>query len=148
MWRTAWPAGAADVGDDYFAGHCARFGELQERGCRSVVRRGDKAVVNVAEELPVGAAARAAGVTRPAWARLGGRPTRPSGRVRGVWSGLAAGGALRLVTNVAPADWGADEVGRRYRRRWPSECFFRWLNCLLGCRPWLAERARGVTMPL
>ena len=35
-----------------------------------------------------------------------------------------------------------------YRRRWQIECFFRWLKCLLGCRHWLAESQRGVTVQL
>ena len=26
------------------------------------------------------------------------------------------------------------------------ELFFRWIKCLLGCRHWLAESARGVAM--
>ena len=65
-----------------------------------------------------------------------------------VWIGLAAGGELRLVTNVTPEDLGANEVGLLYRRRWPIECFFRWLKCLLGCRHWLAESQRGVTIQL
>ena len=68
--------------------------------------------------------------------------------MRVVWIGLAAGGDLRLVTNVGPDDLGADEVGLLYRRRWQIECFFRWLKCLLGCRHWLAESERGVTIQL
>ncbi len=28
------------------------------------------------------------------------------------------------------------------------EGFFRWLKCVLGCRHWLAESERGVTMQL
>jgi hypothetical protein len=148
VWRTDWQAGAAYVGDRYFGEDYALFGELHERGCRYVVRLCDKAVVNVEEELPVNDAERAAGVTRQAWARLGWRPTRQSARMRVVWIGLAAGGELRLVTNMGPADLGADEVGLLYRRRWQIECFFRWLKCLLGCRHWLAESQGGVTIQL
>lgn len=148
VWRTDWQAGAAYVGDRYFAEDYALFGQLNERGCRYVVRLCDKAVVNVEEELAVSAAERTDGVTRQAWARLGCRPSRQSVRVRVVWITLAAGGELRLVTNVAPEDLGADEVGLLYRRRWQIECFFRWLKCLLGCRHWLAESERGVTIQL
>ena len=148
VWRTDWQAGAADVGDRYCAEHYALFGELQERGCRSVLRLCDQAVVHMEEELPVSAAERAAGVTRQAWARLGARPAGQSGRVRVGWITLAAGGDLRLVTHVEPADLGADEVGLLSRRRWQIECYFRWLKCLLGCRPWLAESERGVTIQL
>jgi IS4 transposase len=35
-----------------------------------------------------------------------------------------------------------------YRRRWQIEGFFKWLKCLLGCRHWLAESQRGVTLQL
>jgi hypothetical protein len=35
-----------------------------------------------------------------------------------------------------------------YRRRWQIESFFKWLKCLLGCRHWLAESQRGVTVQL
>ena len=148
VWREDWQAGAAYVGDRYFGEDYALFGQLDERGCRYVLRLCDQAVVNVEEELPVSDAERAAGVTRQAWARLGARPAGRSVRVRVVWIALGAEGELRLVTNVAPADLGADEVGLLYRRRWQIECFFRWLKCLLGCRHWLAESASGVTIQL
>ena len=148
VWREDWQAGAAYVGDRYYGEDYALFGQLDERGCRYVLRLCDKAVVNVEEELPVSDAERAAGVTRQAWARLGARPAGRSVRVRVVWIALGAEGELRLVTNVAPADLGADEVGLLYRRRWQIECFFRWLKCLLGCRHWLAESERGVTIQL
>ena len=148
VWREDWQAGAAYVGDRYYGEDYALFGQLDERGCRYVLRLCDKAVVNVEEELPVSDAERAAGVTRQAWARLGARPAGRSVRVRVVWIALGAEGELRLVTNVAPADLGADEVGLLYRRRWQIECFFRWLKCLLGCRHWLAESAGGVTIQL
>ena len=148
VWRTDWQAGAADVGDRSFAEHDALLGEWQERGCRYVLRLCDKAVVNVEEELPVSAAERAAGVTRQVWARLGARPAGRSERERVVWIALAAGGDLRLVPNVSPDDLDAAEVGLLDRRRWQIECFFRWLKCLLGCRHWLAESERGVTIQL
>jgi hypothetical protein len=148
VWRQDWQAGAAYVGDCYFAEDYSLFGQLDERGCRYVLRLCDKAVVNVAEERPVSEAERATGVTRQAWARLGWRASRQSVRVRVVWIALAAGGELRLVTNVGPEELSAAEVGLLYRRRWQIECFFRWVKCLLGCRHWLAESERGVTIQL
>ena len=147
-WRADWQAGAAYVGDRYFGEDYGVFGELNERGCRYVVRLCDKAVVNVEAEWPVSETDRAAGVTRQAWARLGWRAAQGSVRVRIVWIALAAGGELRLVTNVGPEDLSAAEVGLLYRRRWQIESFFRWIKCLLGCRHWLAESARGVTIQL
>ena len=55
---------------------------------------------------------------------------------------------MRLVTDFAPEAMGARELQVLYRRRWQIECFFRWLKCLLGCRHWLAQSARGATTQL
>ncbi len=60
----------------------------------------------------------------------------------------ATAGTLRLVTNLPPSEWSAAQVGAKYRRRWQVEGFFRWLKCVLGCRHWLAESQRGVTLQL
>ena len=35
-----------------------------------------------------------------------------------------------------------------YRYRWQIELFFKWIKCILGCRHWLAESQRGVTLQL
>ena len=113
-----------------------------------MLRLRDEAVVNVEEELPVSPGDMAAGVTRQAWVRLGARPSWQSPRVRVVWIQTAQGETLRLVTNVAPEALNAAEVGLLYRRRWQIECFFKWVKCLLGCRHWLAESQRGVTLQL
>jgi hypothetical protein len=147
-WKADWEKGAAYVGDRYFAEDYRLLGQLHERGCRYVLRLRDEAVVNVEEELPVSDAERTAGVTRQAWVRLGARPAWPSPRVRVVWIETAARETLRLVTNVAPEELRAAEVGLLYRRRWQIECFFRWVKCLLGCRHWLAESERGVRIQL
>src|SRR6185436_11202918 len=60
----------------------------------------------------------------------------------------ATAGTLRLITNLPPAELSAAEVGALYRRRWQIEGFFRWIKCLLGCRHWLAESQRGVSLQL
>jgi hypothetical protein len=147
-WKADWEKGAAYVGDRYFAEDYRLLGQLDGHGCRYVLRLRDEAVVQVEEELPVSPADQAAGVTRQAWVRLGARPTWQSPRVRVVWIETAAGQTLRLVTNVAPEALSAAEVGLLYRWRWQIECFFRWVKCLLGCRHWLAESQRGVTIQL
>jgi hypothetical protein len=147
-WKADWEQGAAYVGDRYFAEDYRLLGQLSEHGCRYVLRLRDEAVVNVEEELPVSDAERTAGVTRQAWVRLGARPAWQSPRVRVVWMETAARETLRLVTNVAPEELSAAEVGLLYRRRWQIECFFRWVKCLLGCRHWLAQSQRGVTVQL
>jgi hypothetical protein len=148
VWRESLEAGAAYVGDCYFAGSYRLLGELTERQCRYVLRLRDNAVIQVAEELPVSAVDQAAGVQRQAWVQLGSRRDQGSGRVRVVWLGTASGEPLQLVTNVAPEELSAAEVGLLYRQRWQIECFFRWVKCLLGCRHWLAESPRGVAIQL
>ena len=146
-WKEVWEAGAAYVGDRYYGENYHLLGQLEEKGCRYVLRLRDEALITVEEELPLEAADRAAGVQRQAWARLGCKQRR-SVRVRVVWIGTAPGPELRLVTNVPPDQLSAAEVGLLYRRRWQIECFFRWVKCLLGCRHWLAESQQGVTLQL
>jgi hypothetical protein len=147
-WKETWESGAAYVGDRYFSENYRLLGQLEQKGCRYVLRLRDEAVVTVEEELPVSEADRAAGVQRQAWARLGSTARYRSVRVRIIWIGTAAGQSLRLVTNVGPDQLSALEVGLLYRRRWQIECFFRWVKCLLGCRHWLAESQTGVTIQL
>lgn len=146
-WKQTWEKGAAYVGDRYFGENHGLLGELEQAGCRYVLRLREESLVNVEEELALREADRAAGVQRQAWARLGCRQRR-SVRVRVIWIGMADGNTLRLVTNVPPDELSAAEVGLLYRRRWQIECFFRWIKCLLGCRHWLAESPTGVTLQL
>lgn len=146
-WKQTWEKGAAYVGDRYYGEHHALFGQLEQAGCRYVLRLREESLIHVEEELAVSQVEQAAGVQRQAWARLGCRQRR-SVRVRVVWIGMAAGHTLRLVTNVPPDQLSAAEVGLLYRRRWQIECFFRWIKCLLGCRHWLAESQSGVTLQL
>jgi hypothetical protein len=146
-WKQTWEKGAAYVGDRYFGENHHLLGELEQAGCRYVLRLRDESLIEVLEELVVSPADKAQRVQRQAWVRLGCRQRR-SVKVRVVWITLAEGGTLRLVTNVPPAELSAAEVGLLYRRRWQIECFFRWLKCLLGCRHWLAESQQGVTLQL
>lgn len=148
VWKADWEKGAAYVGDRYFAEDYRLLSQLEDYGCRYVLRLRESAAVNVEEELPISLADQAAGITRQAWVRLGARKAGQSRRVRVVWIATAAAQTLRLVTNVAPEELNAAEVGLLYRRRWQIECFFKWVKCLLGCRHWLAESATGVTIQL
>jgi len=147
-WKADWRKGDAFVGDRYFAEDYRLLGQLDEHGCRYVLRLRDEAVIRVQEELSVSPADSGAAVTRQGWVRLGARAAGQSPRVRVVWVRTAAGETLRLVTNVGPEALSAAEIGLLYRRRWQIECFFRWIKCLLGCRHWLAESQRGVTLQL
>lgn len=146
-WKQVWAKGAAYVGDRYFGEDHGLLGQLEQRGCRFVLRLRDESLVQEQEELPLSCEDVAAGVKRQAWAYLGCRQRR-SVRVRVIWIGMADGQMLRLVTNVPPESLSAAEVGLLYRRRWQIECFFRWVKCLLGCRHWLAESQTGVTIQL
>jgi IS4 transposase len=91
---------------------------------------------------------RAAHVSGDAWARLGCQERYRTGRLRVVTIQSATAGTIRLVTNIAPDELSAAEVGAMYRRRWQIEGFFRWIKCILGCRHFLAESQRGVTLQL
>lgn len=146
-WKQTWEKGAAYIGDRYFGQNHRLLAELEQAGCRYVLRLRDESLIEVLEELEVSQADKAQRVQRQAWVRLG-CPQRRSAKVRVVWIGLADGSTLRLVTNVPPAELSAAEVGLLYRRRWQIECFFRWLKCLLGCRHWLAESQQGVALQL
>jgi len=147
IWKQTWEKGAAYVGDRNYGQHHRLLGQLEQAGCRYVLRLNDRDLTHVEEELPLSPADRAVGVQRQAWVRLGCRQRR-SGLVRVIWIGMADGHTLRLVTNVPPEALNAAEVGLLYRRRWQIECFFRWVKCLLGCRHWLAESQEGVSLQL
>ena len=140
--------GATYVGDRYFAEDYQLFADLEKKGCRFLLRLRDEAVVTVEEELALSAADRAARITSDAWARLGHRESARTARLRVVTIQSVTAGTLRLVTNLPPTELSAAEVGAMDRRRWQVEGFFRWLKCVLGCRHWLAESERGVTMQL
>jgi hypothetical protein len=141
-------AGATYVGDRYFAEDYQLFADLEKKGCRFILRLRAESVVTVEEELPRTETDRAARITGDAWARLGHRASARTARLRVVTIQSATAGTLRLVTNLPPRELSAAEVGAMYRRRWQVEGFFRWLKCVLGCRHWLAESERGVTMQL
>lgn len=145
-WEEQWEKGAGYIGDRYFGKNFQLFGKLQRQGCHFVVRLIEEATINVEEAIAVRPEDRAAGVVRQAWATLGTDEHR-SVRLRVVWiEGRDC--ALILVTNLTPEQLSAELVSLLYRRRWQIECYFRWLKCLLGCRHWLAESQRGVTLQL
>jgi hypothetical protein len=148
MWKEQWERGAAYVGDRYYSEDYQLLPQLEAHGCRYIVRLCDPAVVTVIQELPVSLADQAAGVVRQAWVRLGSRKRVQVGPVRVVWVQSATAGELRLATNLTQAEGPAELISVMYRRRWQIEGFFHWLKCLLGCRHWLAESQRGVTVQL
>ena len=120
VWRTDWQAGAAYVGDAYFAEHYALLGELQERGCRYVLRLCDKAVVNVEEELPVICVWHENGVRAdrqrpgPAGGPAGGKVGLARGRGRGGMHGA----------RIRPGHGSAGRVAGRHSPRRRASGFF------------------------
>lgn len=145
-WQEQWEKGAAYVGDRYYGESYGLLEELAQAGCSYVVRLRQQAIIRVIEELPLTPEDRQAGVVRQARVRLGDRPTH--GELRVVWVDTPTAGTLVLATNLEPTGNPAGLVARIYRRRWQIEGFFRWVKCLLGCRHWLAESERGVTLQL
>ena len=145
LWRQQWRRGDFYVADRYYAEDYGIFDELAAAGCSSIIRLRDEAVVNWAEEETLSAADRAAGVVRAGWATLGHRKSRQSRRVR-VVEVQTPKALIRLVTDCGPERLSAELVAQMYRQRWEVELFFRWIKCTLGCRHWLAESERGVTI--
>jgi len=145
-WKEQWEKGAAYVGDRYYGENYGLLAELEQAGCAYVVRLRQQAIIRVIAELPRTDADRRAGVVRQARVRLGDRPA--PGELRVVWVDTPTAGTLVLATNLEPTANPAALVAQIYRRRWQVEGFFRWVKCLLGCRHWLAESERGVTLQL
>ena len=148
VWREQLEPGAAYVGDRYFAEDYKMFARLQKQGCSFVLRLRDEAVFNVAEENPLSAAEQQAGIVSDVWGCLGSTKRYQTGRLRVITVRKSGGTLMRLVTNLPPEQLSAKEVLTLYRRRWQIECFFRWIKCLLGCRHWLVQSQKGVTVQL
>jgi hypothetical protein len=142
--------GRAYVGDRYYSGHYGLFTQLEEKGCRYLIRLQDRGVEpTIEEELPVSAADAKAGVQRQAWVRLG-CSTHRSARLRLIWLRGCSGQILLLVTNLPPDLLSAADAALLYKRRWQIEYFFRWVKCLManGQWHWLAESPKGVAHQL
>lgn len=146
-WRTQCHRGDGYLGDRYYGEDDQLLGELDQAGVVFVVRLRDQAVINGLEELPLTAAERHAKVTRAAWVTLGCQARSQSIRLRVVWVQTDKE-LLRLVTNLGPEELAAGEVALLYKERWRIELFFRWLQCILGCRHWLAESPQGVALQI
>jgi len=146
-WRTQWQRGDGYVADRYYGEDYQLFGELDQAEVAFVVRLRDEAVINVEEELPLSDADRQAKVIRAAWVWLGCKARYRSIRLRVVWVQTDKE-ALRLVTNLSPAELSAGAVALLYKQRWQIELFFRWVKCILGCRHWLAESPQGVAIQI
>jgi Transposase DDE domain len=129
------------------------FAEWHALPCSFIVRVQDNAADAVAQERPLSAAAREAGVSSDVvLQRLGTTHHRPCAAqplrvVRLTTDKRHRDGTpveLVLVTNRL--DLGADLIALAYRYRWTVELFFRWFKCILGCRHLLSHSENGVQL--
>jgi hypothetical protein len=129
------------------------FQDLIEAGADFVARVQDNTVIQAAEERPVTAAARAAGVVRDVVVECTGNerhPKRLAHRLRLVV--IATGKRFHhgepelLFLCTSRLDLAAELVALAYQYRWAIELFFRWFKCILGCRHLLANSPEGVTI--
>jgi len=129
------------------------FARIVAAGSSLVARVKDNTAFAVAEERPLTAAARAAGVARDAvLSRLGsphyeGRLERPM-RLVIVRVVGRDGKAVELWLITDRLDLDAELVALAYRYRWTVELFFRWLKCVLGARHLIATNRNGVMLQM
>jgi len=127
------------------------FRRILDAGSSFIGRVKSNTAFTVSKELEISAEAAAAGVVRDVIiSKLGtshhkdviGRPLRlvvvryvdRDGAVKEIW----------LVTDRL--ELAAELVALAYRWRWAVELFFRWFKCVLGCRHWVFEDRKGLTM--
>jgi hypothetical protein len=129
------------------------FQDLIEAGVDFVARVQDNTVLHAAEERPVTAAARAAGVVRDVVVEFVGNQRHQKHlkhhlRIVVVDTGkrLRNGTPDLLVICTNRFDLTAEMVALAYKYRWAIELFFRWLKCILGRRHLLANSPEGVAI--
>lgn len=135
-------AGEFYLGDRNYGTDLGLFGELDAAGCGYVLRLLNTTRLEVVETHPVPAAAKAAGVTLDAMARIGARGKGGLRRVVVLRRPMMKEDLI-LVTSEPHDLLAADEITGLYRKRWEVEMFFRWLKCLAPCRHWFAESREG-----
>jgi len=128
--------------------------DIIDTGSGFIGRIRDNAVWTVVEGRPVGAAARAAGVRSDRVVMLGcqksGAVFKPPVRVLEVETGKTDSRGRPDVRLLATdrLDLEAEHVAPGSRFRWSVERFFRWFQCILGCRHLLSTSPDGITIPL
>jgi DDE family transposase len=144
-WRKVFKKGELYVGDRNYGEDYALLSHAHAAGCAFVVRLCEQGSVQVLEELPLTQEDRAARVVRAARVLLGAKAQAGPFVLVEV---AGEKGPLRLLSSLEADELPAHAVAVLYRQRWMVELFFRWIKCLLGCRHWLAESARGVAMQI
>jgi hypothetical protein len=131
----------------------AFFQEIVDAGASFVGRVQDNTVIHAAEERPLPAASRAAGVVRDVVIKQTGNQRHKTNlkhplRIVVIDTGkrLLNGKPDLLVLCTNRLDLPAEMVALAYKHRWAIELFFRWLKSILGCRHLLANSRAGVTI--
>lgn len=152
QWRRLCRPGGFYVVDRGYADYDL-FRELRDAGCSFVARVQQNAAYEVAQERPLSAAARAAGVVRDCTIRRLGTEKHNQLLERPLRVVVVATGAVHpdgtpveLVLVTDRLELAAELVALAYRYRWTVELFFRWLKCILGCRHLLSAGRAGVTI--
>jgi hypothetical protein len=127
------------------------YRDILDAGSSFIGRVKDNIAFTVAEERPLSAAAKEAGVVRDVL--LGKLGTdhhkdylKQTVRLIVVRRQKANGEPEELWLLTDRLDLDADLVALAYRFRWAVELFFRWFKCILGCRHLLFEDANGVAL--
>jgi hypothetical protein len=129
------------------------FAAIVSAGSSLVARVKDNTAFEVAEEHPLDAAARAAGVTRDLVLSRLGTPhhkdhLRRSMRLVVVRATDRTGQAHELWLLTDRLELAPELVALAYRFRWTVELFFRWLKCVLGARHLIAMSQNGVMLQM
>jgi hypothetical protein len=132
--------GETIVGDRYYGLEYGFFGELREMGVSHVIRIRNNPRMEIAEELSLTEADRAAGVTWQAMVKLGDKWQGDAIRVVKV---EVDGKSLLLATDL---EIEAELIALIYRYRWQIELFFKWMKSILGNRHLMAESPEGVAI--
>ena len=131
------------------------FQEIATAGASFVGRVQNNTVIHTDQELPLTAAAQAAGVVRDVQIKQTGNERHKNNlkhplRIVVIDTGkrLLNGQPDLLVLCTNRLDLPAEMVAQAYRYRWTIELFFRWFKCILGCRHLLAISRDGVTIQI
>jgi DDE family transposase len=129
------------------------FQEIIAAKASFVARVQNNTVIHAAEERPLTAEARAAGIVRDVVIEQTGNERHKNLlkyplRILVIDSGkrLLNGRPDLLILCTNRLDLPAELVGLAYKFRWTVELFFRWFKCILGCRHLLSTGLNGVTL--
>jgi Transposase DDE domain len=131
----------------------ALFRRILDAGSSFIGRVYDDVAFRIAEERPIAAEAKSAGVIRDVVVSKLGTDHHKDELHQAVRLVFVATGKTRpdgtaevLILCTDRLDLAAELVALGYQFRWAVELFFRWLKCILGCRHLIFESPRGVAL--